>query len=205
GDGASHERAEELNKFASQNLNKKTFEGVSVSFSVTYIYNDKKERDDLKAGENILKFDRANEDDNHVSHVKGSIRPDGNGRSTTLAGREGIIYNSGRNNRTVLHESLHLMGLEDRYDDFRDATGTGLPPSTPHTGYGKSIMATRNSNTLTDAEYKRYIQNADFRSKYHRSDVLIFKINIDRDAQRKLITPFEENGRHKYSPYASNY
>ncbi|TAD81552.1 MAG: RHS repeat-associated core domain-containing protein, partial [Bacteroidetes bacterium] len=205
GDGASKEREAELNEFASNNLKTKTFDGITVSFSVKYKYDPEKTKNKLKSGENILKFDKAKEDENHRSHVNSKIRDDGNGKKTTLAGQTGTIYGSGGNNRTVLHETLHLLGLDDRYDDFSDAAGTGLPPSTPHTGYEKSIMASRNSNTLTDAEYKRYIQNAEYRSRYHRSDVLIFKINIDRDSKRNLITPFEANGHHKFSPWANNH
>ncbi len=204
GDGASTERENELNQFAKDNLQTKTFDGITVSFSVNYKYNSNKKEKELKAGENILNFNKAEEDEEHRSHVNGSIRDDGNGNKTSLAGRTGTVYSSGKNSRTVLHETMHLLGLADRYDEFSNATGTGLPPSIPHKGYEKSIMGSRNSNTLTDAEYKRYIQNADFRSKNHRSDVLIFKINIDRDSKRNLITPFEANGRHKFSPWADN-
>jgi len=204
GDGASSEREEELNEFAKNNLQTKTFDGVTLSFSVKYKYSPGKTKKDLRSGENILKFDKAKEDENHRSHVNGEIRDDGNGNKTTRTGQTGTIYGSGGNNRTVLHETLHLLGLDDRYDDFSDATGTGLPPSIPHTGYKNSIMASRNSNTLSNAEYKRYIQNAEFRSRYHRSDVLIFKINIDRDSKRNLITPFEANRHHKFSPWANN-
>lgn len=197
-------RENELNQFAKDNLQSKTFDGVTVSFSVNYKYNPDKGKKDLKAGENILKFDKAKESDNNISHVNNEIRDDGNGNKTTLAGQTGTIYGSGADNHTVLHESLHLLGLDDRYDDFRASPETGLPPSIPHIGYEKSIMGSRNSNTLTDAEYKRYIQNANFRTKTQRSDVINFKINIDRDSHRYLITPFEANGRHKFSPWADN-
>jgi hypothetical protein len=66
-----------------------------------------------------------------------------------------------------------------------------------------SDMASRN-NTLMDAQYRRYLENAEAKSKYYRSDVMNFRIRIDRDSHRQLLTPFEPGGVHKFSPYAEN-
>jgi len=203
GDGASSKRADELNKFAKDNLQSKNVDGVTVSFGVNYKYDSRKEEKDLKDGENILRFDKSPENEENISHVAGQVRSDGGGNFTTLTGRTGIIYNNGQNNRTVLHETLHLLGLDDRYDDFRGSSLPGAPASIPNTGYENDIMASSRSNTLTTAQYRRYIQNAEYRSKTHRSDVLNFKIDIDRDSHRNRVSPFEKGGIHKFHPQSN--
>ena len=79
---------------------------VKLNFDLNYLFDDEKTLKDLKAGENLLTFNSAPDNDyenNHISKVFArSEKKDGYFRSIT--GNTGVIYGSGKNSATVLHE-----------------------------------------------------------------------------------------------------
>ena len=64
-------------------------------------------------------------------------------------GNTGVIMNSGKNNNTILHESLHLLGLSDRYD-----ANTG---EIKDKHYKDDIMARRGTTKLSLRHYKNIV------------------------------------------------
>jgi RHS repeat-associated protein len=193
GDGASADRAKELNAFASKNLKSQTEDGVTVSFGVNYVYDAKKTIKDLKSGENILTFDKAAEDDNHTSHVNSSKETEGD-FVRSFTGRTGTIYGSGSDNTTVLHESMHLLGLSDRYDDFNNNL-TGGRVTIPQKGFEHDLMGAHQLH-LDNFYYQRYKIWGVEGSKIFRSDVIPLNRAVDRNTKGQLLTPYEPGGYH---------
>jgi|GEM_PF-4260744 len=154
GDGASSKRASELTKAALKTYKTKIVDGVEVSFDVQYVYDPNKKSSDLnsKLGENLLTFTKKPENDNvfprDVSHVNGFLNPFGRYNIETT-GNTGEIHNSGKVNYTVLHESLHLLGLSDRYSEL-----TGKP----YINYNNDIMGVYGKTTLSISHYKNIIE-----------------------------------------------
>ena len=187
GDGASNKRAGELNKFANDNLKTKTIDGISVSIGVNYKYDSTKKEKDLKQGENLLSFDSASED-NNISRVNGlEISQEGK-KTRFLAGKTGTIYDSGSNNNTVFHESMHLLGLSDRYEDNRNKKWIpeDLRFAVPHEGYENNVMGNRNSTNLNDNQYKTWIQHAMSRAKTNVStNRIIGTMTVDKSLKTK--------------------
>ncbi|MDP3929526.1 MAG: hypothetical protein Q8R57_10930 [Bacteroidota bacterium] len=148
GDGASTDRAKELTKAAQETYKTKTVDGVEVSFDIQYVYDPKKKAEDLnsKLGENLLTFNKKEEqsDASSRSHVNGYMYP---GRPQEYTGNTGTVYSSGKTNYTILHESLHLTGLSDRY------TGSGA-----NKGYEKDIMGAWGQMTLKTSHYRNIIE-----------------------------------------------
>ncbi len=150
GPGANEKRAEQLTKAATEVYKTKVVDGVEVSFDVKYEYAPDKKQDDLiaKNGENILNFSDKGEPSRGAgrSHVNGYTygAPYGPDEYT---GNTGTINNKGKDDYTVLHESLHLVGLSDRYNPY------GANP-----GYEKDIMGARNQMTLKTSHYQNIIE-----------------------------------------------
>jgi hypothetical protein len=148
GDGASDKRAKELTKSAQETYKTKTVDGVEVSFDVQYVYDSKKKSSDLnsKLGENLLTFDKKAEPDDGPgrSHINGySV----GSSPIEYTGNTGVINGSGKSNYAVMHESLHLAGLSDRYG----ASGANK-------GYDKDIMGARDQMTLKTSHYRNIIE-----------------------------------------------
>ncbi|MBD1364559.1 RHS repeat-associated core domain-containing protein [Mucilaginibacter sp. ZT4R22] len=158
GDGASDKRANELTKYSASQLKAKTVNGVNVSFDVQYKYDNSKKESDLGAGENMMVFHSGKDfKDGNRSHV------DPNKTDELRTGRVGHVYSSGANNRTVFHETLHEMGLSDRYDETRVTTfdekkgyGTAVV-GVNHPGFPNDIMS---SGMNFDKHYYNYFFNA---------------------------------------------
>jgi RHS repeat-associated protein len=200
GDGANADRAKELNGFAAKNLVSKKVDGVKVSFSVNYVYNDQKEAKDLRAGENILTFDK----NSGISYV--NSRTETEGRFVrSFSGNTGIIYEGGSSSRTVLHETMHLMGLSDRYDDFRNNTLSGNErDNIIHKGFADDLMGSPRSTQLDQFHYQRYKMWGEQGSKAFGSDVFPLNRRVDRNTNGALVTPYEPKGYH-YNGDADNY
>jgi RHS repeat-associated protein len=136
GKGASAKRAEALNKAAKNTYKTKTVDGVVVSFNVEFIYDPGKKESDLSPfnGENLLTFSVKPENNavtpRGVSHINGLIY---SGDYKDYVGNTGEIHNSGKVNYTIMHETLHLLGLSDRYTEV---TGKA------NAGYKNDIMGT---------------------------------------------------------------
>ena len=177
GDGASAKRASELTKAAQQTYKTKTVDGVEVSFDVQYVYDPNKKSNDLnsKLGENLLTFTKKPENDNvtprDVSHINSYLMPYGRYNIET-SGNTGEIHNSGKVNYTVLHESLHLLGLSDRYSEK-----TGKPFS----AYKNDIMGVYGKTSLSTLHYKNIIEYT--------------------QRQHQLLTPKYPNLKYIYSSY----
>ncbi len=189
GDGASNKRAAELNKFANDNLKTKKIDGISVSIGVNYKYDSTKKEKDLKQGENLLTFNSATEDNNNISGINpiNSYRSK-DGSYKSLAGKTGTIYGSGTNNNTVFHESMHLLGLSDRYEDNRD--NKWIPEelrfAIPHDRYENNVMGNRNSTNLNENQYKTWFQHAMSRSKANNNtNRIIGTMTVDKSLKSK--------------------
>ena len=177
GDGASDKRAKELNKSAKNTFKTETVEGVEVNVKINYIFDSSKKPEDLNLGENLLTFKKEE------------------GRSNVPAypnqtGNTGTIFGSGKSTYTILHESLHLAGLSDRYTD--NAKGG----ATPHKGYANDIMGAHGEMTLSISHYKNILNFARAEDKspnylvkhYDHPSQFIFGIKrIDTDKDDKLI------------------
>jgi len=133
GDGASKERASELNESAKGTFKSSENNGVKIGFNVNYEYAPNKTEGDLEVGkgQNLLTF---NKEDGR-SEVQGD-------RDLTHSGYIGDIYNSKKesSNGNVLHETGHFLGFSDRYTDKTDKNGKVY--SVPNIGYKNDLMGT---------------------------------------------------------------
>jgi RHS repeat-associated protein len=193
GAGASAKRASELTKFAGDNLKHKKAGDVVVSIGVTYQYDADKEQGDLKEGENLLTFNDAPESSENKSEVFGA--------TATETNNVGVVQERGLSNSTVLHETLHFMGLSDRYDerqgDFDEVHWRHNRASKIHTGFEGDRMATPKGTSM-DAWH--YLQYKIYGESMPKSSSLIkaypSKRFVDRD-EKGLRTPYESSGYHQ--------
>jgi RHS repeat-associated protein len=109
GDGASQKKANQMNAFAKVALGTKQVDGLNVRMSINYIFNKDMTPDklDKTKGENLLTFDNENSqkdcESGYENHKVGE------------AGNTGVIHEGGKDKIAILHESLHMFGLDDRY------------------------------------------------------------------------------------------
>jgi len=167
GDGASNKRAGELNKYAKKSI--KGGEGVSVD--INYVYDNSKNAKNLKDGENILTFNSEPEGDENTSHGNWARYTNKELKNRWLTGKNAVIFGSGKSNHAVLHETLHLFGLADRYDDYRGNTNDhNHIGSRPFDGFENNIMAEDSSNPSLHAfQYKQWFEHAKSRAKAHNN------------------------------------
>jgi RHS repeat-associated protein len=129
GKGASDKKAKELTKYASENLKPKTLKnGDKIFFQVDYKY-DKNvtSKNDLREGDNLLDFNTKISTEEDRSHTEAMPRE--------FTGKLAEIYqNDWDKSNIVLHESLHLLGLSDRYYEKK-------PNYPAHAGFEKDIMS----------------------------------------------------------------
>jgi RHS repeat-associated protein len=191
---ASEKRADELNKLAKSTFASKTINKVKVSFNIKYEYSENITTSDLKNGENILNFT----DTEGRSSVKG-IKRQVDGNSYIYTGRQGTIYSNG-DNKTVMHETGHLIGLADRYDDV-DGGNLGGRGSVPDKGFEKDLMGSLKNSSIISVHYQHYI---DFAKdlKPTQSDNWIVRVQVGVDKRGRVITPFEEGGHHEPHPFS---
>jgi len=148
GSGASEKRASELTKAAAKEFKGGTSNGASISFNVTYEYAKDIKKDDLKAGENLLTFSsapemKAGENSSNRSFVAND-RKDEN-HQPVGGDYFGTVFSSGADDRTVLHEAGHLLGLDDQYLDITKGARVLDPYWMYHTedyakGYENDLM-----------------------------------------------------------------
>jgi hypothetical protein len=149
GAGASTNRATELTMSAKETCKTKTVDGVEVSFDIQYVYDPEKIASDLNSqlAENLLIFNQIAEPDigperSHVNSYTYKSSP------KKYTGNTGVIYGYGKSNFTVMHESLHLIGLSDRYG----ANGE------TNIGYENDIMGAIDKMTLSTSHYRNIIE-----------------------------------------------
>jgi len=158
GDGASDKRADELTDFAADHLKSAKSNGVNVSFSVKYKYDKSKTTDKLGAGENLMVF--------HAPKEQSGPNPEATRSHGTS--EEGVdprkmdVFSSGSNNWTVLHETLHELGLSDRYDehDDYDSFGHKATRGVSHPGFGNDLMGSATGRAINQAHYDYFLQAA---------------------------------------------
>jgi len=181
-------KSSQLSKFAKEAefrakvlLRSRYFEDYNceVSFNVQYkVYHG----EELQAGDNVLDF---NPDNTEKSGVKGSKETINGLVCRRLAGTEGDInsdicnYIGAERGKGLLHETLHFLGLSDRYSDNHSFKG-----------FENDIMGlnARNATIFDDSHYLPYIE------KYKQMDMsdqpyILLKETIDlfqtQDLQRK--------------------
>ncbi|MGX5689555.1 RHS repeat domain-containing protein [Arcticibacter tournemirensis] len=192
GTGASSERADELNTFAEGYFKKQN--KTNVSINITYKYRKSVDKNKLGQGENILTFHSEPENgESHRSSVNGSRF--GNRHFT---GNSGNVYSSGMRSKTVLHETLHTMGLSDRYQDkYNPFTKEWY--SEPHKGFENDIMG-YSRGTGFDSSYGDYYLEAakNYSNKYNKDRIPLRRM-VDMRGNL-LLSPYEDGGYHLNAP-----
>jgi len=116
GKGASQDMADKMNKDCGDKFSGyKKVNGVKVGLDVVYAYDkdNSRNKSNLRAGENIFNV-RTDMPSDKASFVKGYSKGD-----NYFTGNAGQINNKSNNiSGTIIHETLHLLGLSDRYEDF---------------------------------------------------------------------------------------
>lgn len=195
GSGASSQRAKSLNSAAKGAFKTKYSNGVKISFDVNYQYAENIKAGDLGGGDNILTF---NEGEGETA-VHGSRQEIYNRKGwligeTNFTGNTGDVYGKDRfNDIKILHESLHFLGLHDRY--FKSG-GT-------FEGFENDIMGADGSLNIGDTHYKAFRQraeqllpNSQFSPTQARRD-FIFQNRlryfnntaVDKDSRGNLLAP----------------
>jgi RHS repeat-associated protein len=197
GAGASQEMANNLNKqFLDKYNGYKNVDGVNVAFFVNYIYDGKNEKNknNLGMGQNIFEIRTDLEKDYRSrvfaeSHVLGSKFQTGN---------TGIInYKSSKFSQTVFHETLHLMGLSDRYDEFNNNLFKGIEI---HKGFNKDIMG--GGDKILDVHYENLLN-------YAKSKNMSFILQDNKQYDRASLSELKNGSKpnttyHEMSEQAKN-
>lgn len=98
---------------------------------------------------------------------------------------------------------MHLLGLRNRYDDFRDNNLFGEGRNAiPHKGFEHDIMG-NSELKLNKYHYERYRIWGEAASKVFKSDVIPLNRKVDRNPNGVLMTPYEPNKIH-YNQKADN-
>ena len=186
GNGASVDRASALTKAATNYFKSKTADGVTVSFNLQYAFSEGMQKSDLKAGENLLNFSAQPDDGEYISNVEnqpiGSITNDSYEQTS---GINGHVYGSGKNNQTVFHETLHLLGLYDRYSTNQESTAGMVTSKLP--GYENDIMSTDNGgNSMAPFSLSHYSSFAAWTKKVAKQNAALGPIG-DRFINTRMI------------------
>lgn len=182
GEGATNERADELNASAGRILKSGTSKnGVAISFNISYKYASNISEKGLKAGENILTFH--SEKGKSGVDIRTTRTVDRTTRSFTeesTTGRTGNIYGDDRfSDADILHETLHFIGLTDRYDnEIADK---------PDKGFENDIMGSRGATNINSSHYESFGNY--IRTLNPTGPNYLNKRIIDRDSRGNAIAP----------------
>jgi len=196
GSGASQELANTLNTEFANRIGSRTINGVKVSINATYVYDNSRDTDKRGAGNNILNV--RNDMGDKSSHV--SSRQSGN---VPIIGSYGELNNIKDNVVNAgIHETLHFLGLSDRYDDFEGFNLNLGPQKQPHSGFRNDIMGNAASLILQDVHFENILNFANEKGSSDKSNsngFQYFNINdnyIDRTHFSTL-----KNGKNKETFY----
>lgn len=186
GVGATQERADELNKAVPSVFKSRKVNGVNISFNIKYKYAASISKKDLTQGDNVLNFVNVPSTRDDRSKVPGAMiertNSDGLIQRTYFSGRFGEIKSDNWDkNRTIFHETLHFMGLEDRYYEDEQESWEG---------FENDIMGANRSTKIGYDHYEAYYRRGTdptITQKYRRG--FLNKTMVDRDANGSLIPP----------------
>ena len=192
GKGASEKKADQLTQYAGKMLTSSTIsndDGTStiINFNVNYKYSETIQASDLKDGENLLVGLTTREAQNaglDASKVS-SNRYDAPSNSYVEAGRVGYMV-GGFNSNTSIHESMHLIGLSDRYtDNPQTITVNGVTStsrnSTPHTGFESDIMNGIGGKKIHYTHFQNYKTYFNQNIKSTEPFILRRRVDINRE------------------------
>jgi hypothetical protein len=170
-----------------------TEDGVKVSFDVNYAYSPDKKASDLKYGENLLTFTKdpnTNEDRSDVSateEINGDL-------VIFYTGNTGVIKEQGKSSKTVLHETLHFLGLSDRYDEYNNNLTGMLNQTVPQRGFQNDIMS--NGTSFNPYYYELYKNFAEKISTVYYMHAIPINTRVDLNKEVSLLTPYESGEVH---------
>jgi hypothetical protein len=127
-----------------------------------------------------------------TSHV------DGTG-DRLAAGNTGTIYSSGKSNNTVLHESIHFLGLNDRYVSTNTSL-TGPRATAAQRGFKNDIMATFGQTGFNNLYYQYFLNKA---STVITSSDKFFYHPIFNLMKNQKVTSFPNDRRVDVNPNGS--
>jgi RHS repeat-associated protein len=187
GSGASQKLVDKYNKYAEKNFKEGTYEqdGITytVKFDVKYEYAEEAP-EKMEAGDNLLTLNGVS---GGVSQVSGIESTDKNGDKTSFTGNKGSIFKQDQSSAsTIFHESMHFLGLTDRYDEkMSEITENGFTKkvrtSEPHKGFESDVMGTRGSGKISQIHYNNWGKAAVSNSSG------VIRTRVDLDKKGKLI------------------
>jgi RHS repeat-associated protein len=197
GPNASEGRAKDLEALSNDIFKPDTQGGVTVSFKVHYEYRNNVSEKDLKAGENILTFTNETSDSEN-GYVNGHTTKYSDGTEKHYTGNTGIIYKNG-NNMAVMHETGHMLGLPERYDE-EDGGSLGGDYFKPHTGFKYDLMYSSKNKLLNILYYNQIIAKA--KNINPKSNIINCYLLNGYSKDGNIETPYEVGGFHKKDSYA---
>ncbi len=178
GKAASKEKANDFTQLSTNILKEGTYKSESgdykIRFDVKYEFIEDASKLKLKKGENLLDL---NGEANQRSFIKGTIRTFSDEKCKItevqmISGNTGVIGSSTEMYSTM-HESLHLLGLSDRYDEGGSA----------HLGFTQDIMGTNGEADISQVHYDNFGKTFSKMAK----GVYENKLHIDVDKKGKLV------------------
>lgn len=189
GKGASEKRADKLNEQASKTLTSQTIENedgttTTVEFDVNYVYAEDTKDITLGQGDNILVGLTSREAKSMgvgYSRVLSTTRTQGNGDIIEGAGKTGYMV-GGFGNTVTIHESLHMLGLSDRYKEGSvTINGIVSRTTTPNSGYENDIMGASSSSKVSRSHYVNYVNYFNGKGNF------ILRQRVDKNKQGGLL------------------
>jgi len=109
------------------------------------------EPEKLEAGDNVLDLNNV---PGERSEVRGSQTPaDKNGDKISYTGNRGKIYRQDQSKAKIFHESMHFLGLTDRYNDIPN---TNPVQSESHKGFENDVMGAGGSGKISQIHYNNW-------------------------------------------------
>jgi RHS repeat-associated protein len=153
GSEKDRKKVDSYNENAKEKLKDGTYEqdGVTytINFDVNYVLAEKSP-EKLAEGDNVLILVDGNAG---VSEVPGREKPNGDGTSTFFTGNKGHISEKDQSKAVTLHETMHFLGLTDRYDEVPN---TNPRETMPHKGFSNDIMGSRTSGKISQIHYNNW-------------------------------------------------